>query len=144
MVKDTKKSNVFSVSVGILLALLFAFAIYQFFFTSPTYEQELKRAVKTLNESCPMMVDEETRLDEVLVLPENKIAYKYSLVNMVKRDTEIQDLKASLEPEIIANVKTNPDMQINRDHKTTLIYRYLDKHGAFLFEITVTPALYME
>ena len=144
MIQIVKNRKIFFVVVGILAGLLCAFLIYQFFFTRPTYEQELKRAVKTLNESCPLMVDEETRLNAVLVLPGNKVAYKYSLINMEKRNTEIQELKASLEPEIIANVKTNPDMQINRDHNTTLIYRYADKHGEFLFEITVTPALYME
>lgn len=88
------------------------------------------------------MVDQETRLDNAVALPENVFQYNYTLVNMEKASTDASQLENYLKPILINNVKSNPDMKINRDNKTTMGYYYKDKNGEFLFKVLVTPDLY--
>ena len=57
---------VIGLSIGVSVALL-----GQYIFFSPSYQQELKRAAGEISKSCPVMVDEETRLDKVEVSGEN-------------------------------------------------------------------------
>ncbi len=63
---------------------------------------------------------------------------------MEKATTDISYLENYLRPTLINTVKTNPDMKINRDNKTTMGYYYKDKNGEFLFKILVTPDLYAD
>jgi hypothetical protein len=51
-------------------------------------------------------------------------------------------LKKRLEPIVINKIKTNPDMEPYREHKTTMIFNYSDKNGVLIFKIAVTPGMY--
>lgn len=108
------------------------------------YDQLNMKAASELNEYCPIMVDKETRLDNAMALPENILQYNYTLVNMEKAKTDISQLDNKLRPTLINTVKTNPDMKIFRDHKSTIGYSYKDKNGEFMFKILVTPDLYAD
>ena len=46
------------------------------------------------------------------------------------------------DPRIVNNVKTEPQMKIVRDNKTTINYSYKDKAGGLLFMISVKPQQY--
>lgn len=116
--------------------------VQQLFFKAPTYDEAMMQAASDINKSCPIMVDQETRLDNVVALPGNVFQYNYTLVNMEKAAIDIAALESQLKPILINNVKTNPDVKINRDHKTTMGYTYKDMNGEFLFKIMVTPDLY--
>jgi hypothetical protein len=116
--------------------------VQQFFFKAPSYDEVMMQAASEINKSCPFMVDQETRLDNAVALPGNVFQYNYTLVNMEKATTDISQLENYLKPTLINNVKSNPDMKINRDNKTTMGYYYKDRDGAFLFKILVTPDLY--
>ena len=128
--------------IGAILGVSVVFLAQQYFFKEPTYEELLKEAEIEINKKCPMMIDDETRLDSAFALPDNVFQYHYSLVNMEKAATDIDDLETNLRPSIIDFVKTNPDMKVNREHKTTFVYSYIDKNKEFLFKIVVTPDLY--
>jgi hypothetical protein len=131
---------VIGLSIGVSVALLVQYV----FFSAPSYEQELKRAAVEINKSGPVMVDEDTRLDRVEVEEGNILRYAYTLVNMSKADITIEKFKATLTPVIVEDVRTNPQMAINREHHTTLKYSYFDREKNFLFDIVVTPHMYDE
>jgi hypothetical protein len=99
-------------------------------------------AANELNKSCPLMVDQDTRLDNAIALPDNKFQYNYTLVNFEKESLNVDELKGNLVPSIINNVKTNPGMKIFRDNNATIVYSYKDKKSIFLFEIIITPDQY--
>ena len=88
------------------------------------------------------MVDQYTRLDNALALPENIFQYNYTLVNITQSEINLDTVKKYIEPSIINNVKTSPDLKIYRDNKTTMIYNYRDKNGVFVFKLSVTPDMY--
>jgi hypothetical protein len=88
------------------------------------------------------MVDNATRLDNVIVMPDNILQYNYTLVKWVKDSININELKSHIEPTIINLIKTNPDMKTLCDSKTTFRYYYKDRKGVYLFRIVVTPEQY--
>ncbi len=88
------------------------------------------------------MVDKETRLDNAIALPNNIFQYNYTLINIDKSQIDEATVKNAMTPGLINNVKTNPELRLYREHKTTLAYNYRDKNGSFILKISVTPDLY--
>lgn len=129
---------------GILAFGITFFVAQQIYLKATSFDKELMQVAIVYNSSCPLMVDEETRLDNVVALPENIFQYNYTLVNMTKEEVKVDTLKKYLEPVIVNNVKTNPDLVIFREKKTTLNYYYKDKNGEFIHKISVTPDMYLE
>jgi len=106
------------------------------------YNEEFVKIADEMNKSCPVQVDQETRLDNVVVLPMNTVQYNYSLVNMDKTASDVHSLKATLEPMIVETVKSNPQLEYFRSKRATLNYHYSDKNGKELFLISVSPDKY--
>ena len=111
-------------------------------FRKTTFDKVLMEMAGELNKSCPIMVDNATRLDNAVALPDNVFQYNYTLIGMNKDSVNIEELKSYLEPTIINSVKTNPDMQGMRDNKVKVNYYYKDKSGVYLFTISVKPEQY--
>lgn len=88
------------------------------------------------------MVDQYTRLDNAVALPDNAFQYNYTLVDIIQSEVNLDTVRKYIEPGIINNVKTNPDLKIYRDNKTTMVYYYKDKNGVFVFKLAVTPKMY--
>ena len=128
--------------IGIILGIAVAIAVKVLVFKTPSHEALMQQTASDLNKSCPVMIDPETRLDNVTLPAARIFQYNYTLVNLEKASVDIEDLKNFLTPTIVENVKTSPQLQLFREQNTTLAYHYADKDGIFLFEITVTPALY--
>ncbi len=131
--------------IGTIVGLVaFGLAYYgaQQLFKAPTFDKAMMQAASELNKSCPIMVDQDTRLDNALALPENIFQYNYTLVNLDKSEVNIDTVKKYVEPGLINNVKTNPDLKTYRDNKVTMAYNYRDKNGVFILKINVTPDQY--
>ena len=128
--------------IGVALGVGTMIAVQQFFFKAPSYDKAMMQIASELNKTCPIMVDAETRLDNTIALPDNIFQYNYTLVNIDKASTDTADMKNYLIPTVTNFVKTNPQMKIQRDHKTTINYYYKDKSGQYLFIVSVTPDKY--
>lgn len=102
----------------------------------------LMAAAGEINQSCPIMLDAETRLDNVVAKPGNTLQYNYTLVNQVMGMVDIQALKDYLEPRMVNNVKTNPDMKFLKELGTVFNYYYMDKDGKYLFSLKISPDMY--
>jgi hypothetical protein len=137
--------------VGFLLFFSIFYAIGQFggetilkFFRKPMIDKTLMETANELNKSCPLMVDNITRLDNTIALPDKVFQYNYTVVNVVKDSIKTDDLKLYLQPRILNEVRTNPAMKFVRDNHVTVNYSYKDKIGVFLFDITVKPEQYLK
>ena len=130
-----------SIVIGVAFAILAFFAVQQFF-KSPTLNKELVKLASDMNRTLPMMVDSETRLDNTTAYPNNTFQYSYTLINYDKESIDVIELKRTLEPHIVNQLKSSPQMQWERDNKVTLDYYYKDKNGIHLFTITVKPEQY--
>ncbi|MCF8713704.1 zinc ribbon domain-containing protein [Joostella atrarenae] len=140
--KEKKKTGntkrITSIVVGVIAAIL-SFYFVQKLFSPSAYDEVLVKVSNEINKTCPFMVDQDTRLDNSVVLPNNTLQYNYTLVNLEKSELNIDEFKSNIEPNIINSVKTNPDMADFRKNEVTLKYDYKDKKGVFLLNIKVTP-----
>ncbi|MDR3704360.1 MAG: hypothetical protein P4L28_00455 [Paludibacteraceae bacterium] len=105
--------------------------------------KEMMKIVGEINKSCPMMVDAESRLDNVEVLSHQIIQFNYTLVNCRKESCDFEKIKIALTPEITKYVKTNPQMEAMREANVTFNYEYRDANKNQLFVISITPKIYM-
>jgi hypothetical protein len=112
------------------------------FFKKPGYNKAMMETASEINKSCPIMIDNATRLDNAVALPGNIFQYNYTLVNLIKDSVNINELKNYLEPTIINYVKSNPEMKAMRENKTTINYYYKDNTGIYLFTISIKPEQY--
>ena len=138
--RDNKKLiGMISGAVGFLV---FYLLFQQLFFKSPSFDRVLMKTASELNVLCPIMIDGETRLDNTMALPANVFLYNYTLISIDKESVDTIEAKKYLEPTIINNVRTHPDLKYFRDNKVTMKYCYKDKDGNYLLTISVTPEQY--
>ena len=64
--------------------------VQQFAFDKPTFDKVMMESASELNKSCLVMVDKDTRLDNVIALPDNIFQYNYTLVNIEKKTLDIK------------------------------------------------------
>ena len=141
--KKQTKNTIPGVIVGVVVFFLAFFAVQHFFFSEPTFNKAMTKIAAEINKESPMMVDADTRLDNVIVLPGNVFQYNYTIINADVEDVDVQVLKDYLEPIITNAVSTDPQMQYQRDYKTTMNYNYKDMNGRHMFLISVTPDKYL-
>ena len=119
-----------------------------FYFTqelfSPSMDKQLVEMANELNKNCPIMIDQYTRLDNANAFPNKTFQYNYTLVETEKADFNLDTVRKYVEPNIINNVKSNPDMKDLRDNNVTLNYSYRDKNGEFIWKLEITPDMYQK
>jgi len=131
--------------VGFILGFLLFFGLSQYFFFAPAdIDSELAKVASEINKSCPMVVDQEIRLDNTAAFPNRTLQYNYTLVNYEKAELDMNVVESTLFSGILENIKTNPDMKAMRENKITFNYYYKDKKGVFVTKYVVTPDMYKE
>jgi hypothetical protein len=143
VVRGDNKKKILSSVVGVIAFFITYYAVQHFFFNS-SIDKDMMGVASELNKSCPVMIDSETRLDNTIALPDKVFQYNYTLVNVEKNQVDTISIKNYLEPNIVNQVKTNPQMQYQREHKWTLNYLYKDKKGLYILMVKVTPDKYAE
>jgi len=135
-----------AVIVGLAILCGLVFSVYkvvkQDFPPQYTVDRTLVETANASNKFCPMMIDVDTRLDNVMALPNKLFVYNYTLVNYENGMIDTIVAKSHLEQNIVTNVATHPDMQDFREMEVTLKYLYKDKNGKYMFSIIVTPEQY--
>jgi hypothetical protein len=122
----------------LVVAVLFI-ATQKIFFKTPSTNIEISTFVKTMNKTCPSMIDTETRLDKVMASSDKNLQFNYTLIHMNKDSLPIERLKKYLEPRILQKIKTSPTLNQFLYKNLTWIYSYNDMKGDFIFKITYTP-----
>lgn len=105
-------------------------------------EAELKNAALELNKETPIQVDQYTRLDSASTIGKTNLIYYYTLLETEKSEVNLDTVHKYLRPSIIENVKNSPQLEVYRNNNITLDYKYYDKNGDLVTEISVTPELY--
>lgn len=98
-------------------------------------DKTLMKMASEINKNCPFMVDENTRVDNVIYLLDNTIQYNLTVIKYFKEEVDVNQLRAKLNLYLLNRIKTNPNLKILRDNKVTFIYAYRDKVGVFLFSL---------
>ncbi len=109
---------------------------------STEVDPELAIAAKELNKDCPMMIDKETRLENVEALPYNEFKYNYTLLNYKKGSKDLIGVEEQLKQSILDGIMNNPELKTFRDKKVTMTYQYKDRKGQTLFTLSFTSEEY--
>lgn len=141
-VQKAYSTNLLKTIISVIAVGLVSMAVQHFFFKPPSFNKELMTVANEISKACPIMVDQETRLDNAIALPDNSFQYNYSLINYHASELNVDTLRKYVEPGIINSVKSRPELELFRENKTTLIYSYSDKVGVYVFKIIVKPEMY--
>ncbi len=141
--KKEKNKKILGTVVGTIVGITVYLFVKQFVFTPHTFDKVLMKSASEINKSCPIMVDQETRLDNVIALTNNTFQYNYTIVSRQKDSIDLNVFEEYMKPLILNNVTTNPDMKVFRDNKVTMAYYYKDKNGEFVTKISITPDQYL-
>ncbi len=92
-----------------------------------------------LNKELPKMVDEYTRLDNIVT--ENDIfQYNYTLINANFKDVSKQELRNSLNEKLTNFVCQDQAMKVFVKNYITVNYAYFDKTGKEITVISIPPS----
>src|ERR1700744_4190024 len=110
------KKRLFSViglAVGISIGY---FTVHELFFRPPAFDKTMVQIASEMNKTCPMMIDNITRLDNTIALPGHILEYNYTLINVNGETVDTNMAKKNIEPNIINTIKTNPGMKALREN----------------------------
>ncbi len=107
--------------------------------------KSLKHLIKSaaaLNSRCPVIIDHQTRLDKVVYGPGLVITYFYTLYNLEKDDSELEDFKCEMEQQLIENIKSSKNMASFRENNIHMVYNYYDKNWSEVVIIIINAGEY--
>ena len=113
-------------------------------YTNDDWEKYSMDIQNTFNAKCPMMIDKETRLDNIVCL-DKSVAYNFTLVNTLKSnltDEDILDFKTKQAKLMNNLVKTNPNMSYIKQFNLRLDYLYSDNQKNFITMVSTSPNEY--
>lgn len=142
MALSEHKNKIIGGIVGAIAFGLASFAVKHYFFKKPTFDKVLANAAIDLNKTCPIMIDNETRLDNAVAVSSHYLQYNYTLVNLSVEEIDTIQAHKIIDSTIINDVKTKPELHMYRDHQVTMAYCYKDKDGKYMMRLDVTPELY--
>jgi hypothetical protein len=127
-------------TIIIIIALFFGSiigkaSIEYFYSKSVSIDDKLVFMANEINKKAPIVVDKDTRFDNVNALLDKTVQFNFTLINYLKKDIDIKQLKINLRLPILNAIKTNPDLKLFTDNKVTMEYVYRDKVGVFLFKL---------
>ena len=109
------------------------------FSPSVKLDKELMQAASEINASCPVMVDQSTRLDNAIAGPDKRFIYNYTILVKIPEDYNNDAFVKDLRPILVNNYKNNPDCQPMFKNGVTVVCRYKRTDGTLIADIPITP-----
>jgi len=130
------------IPIFVLVMGVFAIILMKHLFIDSSYDKVLLNKVHEINRSCPVMIDQDTRLDSAFVPRHLTLQYDYTMVNTLKDSIDILNFHANLEQSILNSVKQNPELKPYLENNVTIVCHYKDKTGKFVTKVLITPEQY--
>tara|TARA_B100001063_G_C16585500_1_gene462886 strand:- start:352 stop:729 length:378 start_codon:yes stop_codon:yes gene_type:complete len=100
-------------------------------------EKVLIAVVEEVNNSCPMFVDEQTRLEYAEIDKDGFFHYIYTFPMKSKSDVDIPSFYYSQSKMLNKEYESNPSLSNFRDNDVTLRYTYFDMYNNQIISIVV-------
>ena len=94
-------------------------------------------AAKELNQKCPMMVDEETRIDKVTVGPGARIVYYHTFPNYNSNEIDANLIRTNLRAEVMQKVCSNDKMKKSIEYGGIYVYSYYGKDAVEIAQFEI-------
>ncbi len=92
-----------------------------------------------MNQSLPMMVDEDTRWDSSFAGPGKMLSYKYTLVNYSANQIDSTQFAQNIRTPLTNTICTNPATQIFPENGVLLNFNYYDNALNFIATVKIAP-----
>jgi hypothetical protein len=112
-------------------------------FKSDEIAQILNDSARELGAKCPFMIDSEVRADAVGIDSAGRILLTYTVVNYSKFNSSQEYNPEIIKSNLVRNISSNDDGYYFRRARASFVYRYQDRDGAPMFQITITPWDYL-
>ncbi len=99
-------------------------------------EHGLNEFVRLASPGLPKQIDRVTRLDSVSIEGGRSIVERYTLTGFSKREFEEMQLSQELRKMLVNDYRSNPRAKFLRDNNVRWIWRYYDKNGVYITEIS--------
>lgn len=107
-------------------------------------EKVFERVAVQMTKKCPLVINEFTRLDSVIYLPNGNInQYYYTLLGNADDAQSIEANRGKMESVLINEISNSLDMREYKEYHTTMEYIYYsDKNQSELLRLKITPEQY--
>jgi hypothetical protein len=99
--------------------------------TNASIHSQLETFSKSFNNTAPTMIDAQTRLESSTVPTDNKIIYKYTIVNN-NSIAENQAILANLYPVKLSAYCKQPDIGWYRDNNVPMVWNFYSPNNQFI------------
>jgi hypothetical protein len=120
-----------------LLSILFVFILIIGCNSKSNIDRVLAEVVKEINKSCPMFVDEQTRLDYTEVDENGFFHYIYTFPTISKSDIDISSFYIKQRDMLNEQYHTSSDLSNFRENKVILKYTYFDMYKNQIISIVI-------
>ena len=102
---------------------------------------DLQKTAYEINQKCPIMTDDQTRLDSVTQKDNFMLTYHLTLPKVSNKNYDIAKFKASMQEKLCNDylTTTDPSYQSMRKSNIALAYDYKDKDGGFMAYFICEP-----
>lgn len=101
--------------------------------------KKLNEMAVNLNESAPVMLDQFTRFDSAMVLPEKAFQYNYTVLNIANPDSLVSEGLKTLQQSIGKQFSSNPDLLIFKENNVVIEYVYKEPSGEIIQSLRIMP-----
>lgn len=140
--KENKKKILISVVVTVIAFFIAFFSVQYFMSSNSKIDKQFTEIASEINKNCPILVDRDTQLNNVITLPNKTIQYNYTLINYTRADINIEEAKKFVFDNSLNTIINSPEMEYLRSKDAIFYYSYKDKNGEFLFKVKVKPEDY--
>ncbi|MDP4175814.1 MAG: RDD family protein [Bacteroidota bacterium] len=140
--ETSKLILIFSVVLVAVFGLFFGKLAFDKSMDSHRFERGIRKVTNDINNKCPIIVDKDVILNNVMPLPKKRFQYNYSFVNSSMGDIDTTELVARLRPKTQNLFRTSPEAKFFRDNGITVICSYKYKDGSFAMRIVLNPESY--
>ena len=113
-------------------------------FQSPTKAESLSKKLSLLskirNQTLPVMLDPNIRVDSTFVGPGKVFGYNYTLVNHSAAEIDGSQLVRSLRPVMVDNFCNNYSARFFRENKVSIKVKFYDNHRNLVGRVKVSPS----
>lgn len=100
----------------------------------------LVQTAEMMNQSLPMMIDQDTQWDSSLAGPGKKLSYNYTLVNYSVDEIDGIEFARSIRQPIADSICTNPATQIFPENGVLLNFNYYDFAHNLIARVEILPS----
>lgn len=108
----------------------------------PHIDEKLVKIANDINSHTPIIIDSNTRLDNVTALTGKIFSYNYSLINSDPTQIDTTNLIRISKESMLNRLKTFPQAKFFRDNKIELRVNFTDEKYNYLCHFTIIPGEY--